>query len=165
ETHPDPSKALSDGPNAWPLGKMEALLETLLALDAITKKNRLIEQTLCGPEPTPAGPRLATYGRLGRAPVFLPAIAARRPARCRQPCPGQRSAGRKWRKLRGKSRQDGPGSVKLRGDSTHRTLAISMTSIAKIHAREILDSRGNPTLEAEVTLADGSFGRAAVPSD
>ncbi|HVI26290.1 MAG TPA: phosphopyruvate hydratase [Xanthomonadaceae bacterium] len=39
-----------------------------------------------------------------------------------------------------------------------------MTTIAKIHAREILDSRGNPTLEAEVTLADGSFGRAAVPS-
>jgi enolase len=37
-------------------------------------------------------------------------------------------------------------------------------SITKIHAREILDSRGNPTLEAEVTLADGSFGRAAVPS-
>ena len=39
-----------------------------------------------------------------------------------------------------------------------------MTAIARIHAREILDSRGNPTLEAEVTLADGSFGRAAVPS-
>ena len=39
-----------------------------------------------------------------------------------------------------------------------------MTGIAKIHAREILDSRGNPTLEAEVTLGDGSFGRAAVPS-
>ena len=39
-----------------------------------------------------------------------------------------------------------------------------MTTIATIHAREILDSRGNPTLEAEVTLADGSFGRAAVPS-
>ncbi|HEV8694426.1 MAG TPA: phosphopyruvate hydratase [Lysobacter sp.] len=39
-----------------------------------------------------------------------------------------------------------------------------MTTIAKIHAREILDSRGNPTLEAEVTLSDGSFGRAAVPS-
>jgi enolase len=38
------------------------------------------------------------------------------------------------------------------------------TTIAKIHAREILDSRGNPTLEAEVTLADGSFGRALVPS-
>ena len=38
------------------------------------------------------------------------------------------------------------------------------TEIADIHAREILDSRGNPTLEAEVTLADGSFGRAAVPS-
>jgi enolase len=39
-----------------------------------------------------------------------------------------------------------------------------MTAITKIHAREILDSRGNPTLEAEVTLSDGSFGRAMVPS-
>ncbi|MBX3688093.1 phosphopyruvate hydratase [Dokdonella sp.] len=39
-----------------------------------------------------------------------------------------------------------------------------MSQISQIHAREILDSRGNPTLEAEVTLADGSFGRAAVPS-
>ena len=38
ETHPDPDKALSDGPNAWPLGKMQALLETLLALDAVAKK-------------------------------------------------------------------------------------------------------------------------------
>jgi enolase len=39
-----------------------------------------------------------------------------------------------------------------------------MTTITRIHAREILDSRGNPTLEAEITLADGSFGRALVPS-
>ena len=39
-----------------------------------------------------------------------------------------------------------------------------MTTIRAIHAREILDSRGNPTLEAEVTLSDGSFGRAMVPS-
>ncbi len=39
-----------------------------------------------------------------------------------------------------------------------------MTTISHVHAREILDSRGNPTLEAEVTLADGSFGRAMVPS-
>ena len=36
--------------------------------------------------------------------------------------------------------------------------------IAKVHGREILDSRGNPTVEVEVTLADGAFGRAAVPS-
>ncbi|HJT97807.1 MAG TPA: 3-deoxy-8-phosphooctulonate synthase, partial [Rhodanobacteraceae bacterium] len=34
---PDPDKALSDGPNAWPLGKMETLLETLLALDRVAK--------------------------------------------------------------------------------------------------------------------------------
>jgi len=39
-----------------------------------------------------------------------------------------------------------------------------MPTISRIHAREILDSRGNPTLEADVTLSDGSFGRAAVPS-
>jgi enolase len=39
-----------------------------------------------------------------------------------------------------------------------------MTSITSIHAREILDSRANPTLEAEVTLACGAVGRAAVPS-
>lgn len=39
-----------------------------------------------------------------------------------------------------------------------------MSNIVKIHAREILDSRGNPTLEAEVTLESGAFGRAAVPS-
>ncbi len=38
------------------------------------------------------------------------------------------------------------------------------TQITRIHAREILDSRGNPTLEAEVTLAGGGFGHAAVPS-
>ncbi|MBL8296903.1 MAG: 3-deoxy-8-phosphooctulonate synthase [Rhodanobacteraceae bacterium] len=38
ETHPDPDQALSDGPNAWPLGKMEALLETLLELDAVAKR-------------------------------------------------------------------------------------------------------------------------------
>jgi enolase len=39
-----------------------------------------------------------------------------------------------------------------------------MPKIERIHAREILDSRGNPTLEAEVLLSDGSFGRASVPS-
>ncbi|HJT38352.1 MAG TPA: phosphopyruvate hydratase [Actinomycetota bacterium] len=39
-----------------------------------------------------------------------------------------------------------------------------MSLIADIHAREVLDSRGNPTVEAEVTLADGAFGRAIVPS-
>jgi 2-dehydro-3-deoxyphosphooctonate aldolase (KDO 8-P synthase) len=43
ETHPDPAKALSDGPNAVPLKHMPALLETLLALDAVTKKNGYLE--------------------------------------------------------------------------------------------------------------------------
>ena len=39
-----------------------------------------------------------------------------------------------------------------------------MTAIHDVHAREILDSRGNPTVEVEVVLEDGSFGHAAVPS-
>ena len=39
-----------------------------------------------------------------------------------------------------------------------------MSIIARVHGRQILDSRGNPTVEVEVTLDDGSFGRAAVPS-
>ncbi len=43
ETHPDPSKALSDGPNAWPLGLMRALLETLVSIDASVKKNDYLE--------------------------------------------------------------------------------------------------------------------------
>ena len=43
ETHPDPSKALSDGPNACPLDRMQALLETLVAIDASVKKNDYLE--------------------------------------------------------------------------------------------------------------------------
>ena len=39
-----------------------------------------------------------------------------------------------------------------------------MTAITDIRAREILDSRGNPTVEVDVRLADGTLGRAAVPS-
>jgi 2-dehydro-3-deoxyphosphooctonate aldolase (KDO 8-P synthase) len=43
ETHPDPAHALSDGPNAVPLKHMKALLETLVALDTVTKKNGFLE--------------------------------------------------------------------------------------------------------------------------
>lgn len=46
ETHPDPDNALSDGPNAWPLSKMEGLLGTLMELDAVTKANPLPENEL-----------------------------------------------------------------------------------------------------------------------
>src|SRR5512147_1090482 len=46
--------------------------------------------------------------------------------------------------------------------SPHRTMAS--TSIAHIHGREILDSRGNPTIEADVRVESGALGRAAVPS-
>ena len=46
ETHPDPAHALSDGPNAWPLDRMEQLLEHLMALDAVTKRSGFLEQAL-----------------------------------------------------------------------------------------------------------------------
>jgi 2-dehydro-3-deoxyphosphooctonate aldolase (KDO 8-P synthase) len=46
ETHPDPAKALSDGPNAWPLPRMRALLETLKELDAVAKRTGFPEHEL-----------------------------------------------------------------------------------------------------------------------
>jgi len=46
ETHPDPERALSDGPNAWPLARMESLLATLKALDAVVKSQGFAEQAL-----------------------------------------------------------------------------------------------------------------------
>jgi 2-dehydro-3-deoxyphosphooctonate aldolase (KDO 8-P synthase) len=49
ETHPDPAQALSDGPNAWPLGRMEALLTVLVELDRAVKKAPFAESLLEGP--------------------------------------------------------------------------------------------------------------------
>lgn len=46
ETHPNPAEALSDGPNAWPLGHMEQLLETLMILDETVKKQGFAEDKL-----------------------------------------------------------------------------------------------------------------------
>jgi 2-dehydro-3-deoxyphosphooctonate aldolase (KDO 8-P synthase) len=46
ETHPDPDKALSDGPNAWPLAQMQSLLEVLIALDKATKGSVMHENEL-----------------------------------------------------------------------------------------------------------------------
>jgi len=43
ETHPNPEQALCDGPNSWPLGKMKPLLETLIELDQVVKRQGLIE--------------------------------------------------------------------------------------------------------------------------
>lgn len=48
ETHPDPAKALSDGPNAWPLNRMAELLHTLVELDRVVKKNGFAELGLAG---------------------------------------------------------------------------------------------------------------------
>ena len=48
ETHPDPEKALSDGPNAWPLGRMRSLLERLIELDRSVKRHGFPETELMG---------------------------------------------------------------------------------------------------------------------
>ena len=90
ETHPHPEQALSDGPNAWPLARMEPLLKTLVELDRAAKRTPYEEVTA-----------------LEGAP---------------------------------------------------------MSQIKDIRGREIIDSRGNPTVEADVVLDSGVVGRAAVPS-
>ncbi|MDO8810544.1 MAG: 3-deoxy-8-phosphooctulonate synthase, partial [Gallionella sp.] len=46
ETHPDPARALSDGPNAFPLGHLKVLLQTLMVLDETVKRQGLIEENL-----------------------------------------------------------------------------------------------------------------------
>jgi 2-dehydro-3-deoxyphosphooctonate aldolase (KDO 8-P synthase) len=46
ETHPDPANALSDGPNAWPLDRMEPLLQTLVELDKTVKQTGFEEMNL-----------------------------------------------------------------------------------------------------------------------
>jgi enolase len=54
--------------------------------------------------------------------------------------------------------------LEARRDRRRQTRGAGMTAIIDIVARQILDSRGNPTVEVDVTLEDGSMGRAAVPS-
>lgn len=49
ESHPDPARALSDGPNAWPLDKMQDLLETLVGIDRLVKREGFLEDTLMTP--------------------------------------------------------------------------------------------------------------------
>jgi 2-dehydro-3-deoxyphosphooctonate aldolase (KDO 8-P synthase) len=53
ETHPNPAKALSDGPNAWPLSRMKALLMTLKALDELVKRDGFAEHELMTPSTLP----------------------------------------------------------------------------------------------------------------
>ena len=53
---------------------------------------------------------------------------------------------------------------KTGGDAERGSVRVSETTIRAVHGREILDSRGNPTVEVDVLLEDGSMGRAAVPS-
>jgi 2-dehydro-3-deoxyphosphooctonate aldolase (KDO 8-P synthase) len=54
ETHPDPARALSDGPNAWPLARMQELLEVLMQIDALVKKRGFSEDSLWNARSGPA---------------------------------------------------------------------------------------------------------------
>jgi enolase len=58
----------------------------------------------------------------------------------------------------------GANEIDLWAMNVERGASTMETKITAVHAREILDSRGQPTVEADITLADGSVGRAAVPS-
>jgi enolase len=72
--------------------------------------------------------------------------------------------------LTGRNLSFTPGHPNVRVDDDSKTTHSekdghsSMTNIGDVHARQVLDSRGNPTVEAEVTLMDGTIGRAIVPS-
>ena len=112
ETHPDPGKALSDGPNAWPLERMRALLETLVAARRHGQARRLSRRRTDA-----RGERLTPRPHADPIPLTTP-------------------------------------------PSGHHP----MSAIVDVIAREILDSRGNPTIEADVVLESGVSGRAAVPS-
>ncbi len=69
ETHPDPERALSDGPNAWPLDRMEALLESLVAIDEAVKSRPRAEDALRMPDSTPdAGDRRDPSSAAARTP-------------------------------------------------------------------------------------------------
>jgi 2-dehydro-3-deoxyphosphooctonate aldolase (KDO 8-P synthase) len=63
ETHPDPAKALSDGPNAWPLARMRELLETLVAIDATVKRTRFPEADLMAASISPSNAREPKHER------------------------------------------------------------------------------------------------------
>src|SRR3569623_3554652 len=67
------------------------------------------------------------------------------------------SARRKLRRLRRPDKPRLPANIV-------RNEVVTMTAILDVHARQILDSRGNPTVEVDVLLEDGSLGSAAVPS-
>ena len=85
---------------------------------------------------------------------------------------GQPVAGRRWRgrrdrlTLRSIATDSGAaaGGYKEAPRAFHHQQPAIMSAIVSVHAREIIDSRGNPTLEAEVVLESGAPGRAAVPS-
>ena len=96
ETHPDPEKALSDGPNAWPLPLMQGLLETLVELDRLVKKNGFAEDKVNEHE---------LHRRRGRArdPRFArqPHGRGRRAARVGRDGPRRGALGRLDRRARG----------------------------------------------------------------
>src|SRR5262245_29893452 len=69
---------------------------------------------------------------------------------------GEGQGGRNVAECGSRARLDGPDEGRLG--------SRPMTLIESLHAREILDSRGNPTLEVDCRLAGGTLGRAAVPS-
>jgi len=60
---------------------------------------------------------------------------------------------------------DRPGSIRTNDSNTHKDGLIAMIDIMDVHAREVLDSRGNPTVEAEVTLEAASPGEPSSPPE
>ena len=108
---------------------------------------------------------------LGRDPRFdatalqtLDAQGLRRHRASRSSCDGERSSTRRLWRAASASLDSRCGPTTLRITTRPRTRSIPVALIEAVGAREILDSRGNPTVEVEVLLDDGIVQRAAVPS-
>ena len=109
-----------------------------------------------------AGPCRAVHPHLHRRRRVARVPRGPRAAWCRRaPGPAGPDAGREGRGNQARERGQGGEDRDLEGQGV-RVSADS--TIARVHGREILDTRGNPTVEVDVVLAGGSLGRAAVPS-
>ncbi len=120
ETHPDPKNALSDGPNAVPLQRMKALLETLVELDRVTKKNGFLEKHFDSMSRPTSSPTSASPIRRSTSNT-----RSSRHSRCRRTAPKSACAAAK--------------SSVLEGDwQPERMIVLKFPSVAK--ARAFYDS-------------------------
>ena len=144
ETHPDPEKALSDGPNAWPLPRMRALLETLKELDVAVKRRGFPETELMAAS-RPPEPHQGTIDVRASRPDQDGSPASPAPIRaCR---PGRRSSTRSSTSARASS------ASKAGWNTTDRPIAYDYGINMAFATRADLDAYGPNADHQEVVVA------------